>query len=493
MIGLALMGAGAWFVASSEGLPIAPTLLGMTGAWAAAAWLTDKYRHKYPQRYYTYLLASHGKAAAITAVALLAWVSVVPSATGIWSAAAVALVADLVASLPRVALPPLSDSPSFTARSANLAPTPEPLVAVSGSEIARSVSAVPDVQAVPGLSAFIARCLPPDDAGTSTIRVTDDDSETDEEQRIAMLVQMKSVNGVRRLNLFMAGVSRRVLMGGYFVFRYRPLDAELEALRAGRRGIRLWAAYGWHFLRHRALPKIPILEQLYFSRPFSFFDDWLYRRRSGNRRVISRAEMWGRVYYWGFDVVEEARLGTECWVLTRRVNSPHVGRDPSFYLIARLTKVGLDGRPMYLHKIRTMYPFSEFVQERVYRDHGLNEAGKFKNDFRLTDYGRFLRRYWLDEIPQLFDWLRGEIKLVGMRATSPHFLSLYPRELYELYAQTKPGLIPPIFDASTAGFDDIVRIEYQYLKDYQRRPVAADLRCLLKTLHDIVIRGVRSR
>jgi lipopolysaccharide/colanic/teichoic acid biosynthesis glycosyltransferase len=162
-------------------------------------------------------------------------------------------------------------------------------------------------------------------------------------------------------------------------------------------------------------------------------------------------------------------------------------------MIARLTKLGLDERPVHLHKIRTMYPFSEFVQEKLYKDHGLAELGKFRDDFRLSDYGRILRRYWLDEIPQLFDWLRGEVKLVGMRATSPHFMGLYPRDLYNLYIRTKPGLIPPIVDDPKAGFDDIVRIEFEYLRQYQQRPVSTDVKYLLKTLHDIFIKGVRSK
>jgi lipopolysaccharide/colanic/teichoic acid biosynthesis glycosyltransferase len=140
-----------------------------------------------------------------------------------------------------------------------------------------------------------------------------------------------------------------------------------------------------------------------------------------------------------------------------------------------------------------MYPFSEFIQEKIYKDHGLSNTGKFQNDFRVTDYGRVIRRFWLDEIPQIFDWLRGEIKLVGMRATSPQFLSLYPKELYDLYIETKPGLIPPIFDAATSGFEDIVKIELAYLVAYQRRPLVTDVRYFFRTLNAIFVRGVRSK
>jgi len=73
------------------------------------------------------------------------------------------------------------------------------------------------------------------------------------------------------------------------------------------------------------------------------------------------------------------------------------------------------------HKVRSMYPFSEFLQKQIFDANGLVGTGKFKNDFRLTEYGKFLRKHWIDELPQIYDWLHGDIKLVGMRATSPHF------------------------------------------------------------------------
>jgi lipopolysaccharide/colanic/teichoic acid biosynthesis glycosyltransferase len=158
-----------------------------------------------------------------------------------------------------------------------------------------------------------------------------------------------------------------------------------------------------------------------------------------------------------------------------------------------LEKVGLGGTIIRMHKIRTMYPFSEFLQKRIFEDHGLASTGKFADDFRLTEYGKFIRKYWLDEVPQVFDWLRGDVKLVGMRATSPHFLSLYPKELYDLYIQIKPGLIPPIFDENTNGFDQIVQVELTYLQRYWEHPFLTDVKYFFKTFTDIVIRGIRSK
>jgi len=209
-------------------------------------------------------------------------------------------------------------------------------------------------------------------------------------------------------------------------------------------------------------------------------------------RALVKAEVWGRLSYCGMNVIAELAADDEIFLIAQRVAPPVEGRKTSYYAIVPLERVGLDGGVIYAHKIRTMFPFSEFLQKRIFEDHGLGSTGKFKNDFRLTEYGNFLRKYWLDELPGIFDWLRGDVKLVGIRATSRHYLSLYPKNFYDLYIQTKPGLVPPIFDESTNGFDQIVQVDLRYLESYREHPFRTDVRYLTQTFTDIVFRGIRS-
>jgi len=252
-------------------------------------------------------------------------------------------------------------------------------------------------------------------------------------------------------------------------------------------------AYLLHFIWYRAIPKIPLLDKLYFSPLFSWMDAIHLMVAKKRNRVLSKTEVWGRLAFWGMRVLTESQGECEVFIIAQRVSLPAQNRIPSYYPIASLEKVGLDGQIIKTHKIRTMYPFSEFLQNRVFQDHGLATTGKFANDFRLTEYGKFLRKYWLDELPGIIDWLRGNVKLVGMRATSPQFLGLYPKKVYDLYIQTKPGLVPPIFDESTNGFDKIVEVELKYLEQYRDRPIRTDVRYLTKTFTDIVFRNVRSK
>jgi lipopolysaccharide/colanic/teichoic acid biosynthesis glycosyltransferase len=343
---------------------------------------------------------------------------------------------------------------------------------------------------------FIRKHLPGGITGNGKVSIVDDikpGENPSDSTAASLLIGRTRLNDVLRLNNYMHFYTGHIHMGGYFVLRYLPFENYKKKLRARYNKSFYWIAYSLHFIWYRALPKIPFLEKLYFTPLFSWMDKIHLSLTKKRNRALTKAEVWGRLAFWGMEVCAESSGDEELFILAQRMKRPVQDKVPSFYMITALDKVGLDGKIIHTHKIRTMSPFSEFLQARIFQDHGLASTGKFANDFRLTDYGAILRKYWLDELPQIFDWLRGDIKLVGIRATSPHFLSLYPKEFYNLYIQVKPGLIPPIFDESTNGFDQIVAIEFEYLKKYMANPVRTDIQYFCKTFKDIVFRGVRSK
>ena len=138
-----------------------------------------------------------------------------------------------------------------------------------------------------------------------------------------------------------------------------------------------------------------------------------------------------------------------------------------------------------------MYPYSEFLQQSFMEKNNISGIGKINEDPRITPFGKFIRKYWLDELPQLYDWLRGEIKLVGIRAMSHAFFDQYPNRYKEKYFLVKPGFICPIFDSTTTGFNEIVEIEEEYLDDYLRNPIIADFKLFFRTL-SMILKGTRS-
>ena len=139
-----------------------------------------------------------------------------------------------------------------------------------------------------------------------------------------------------------------------------------------------------------------------------------------------------------------------------------------------------------------MYPYSEYLQEFVFNNNGLQEGGKFKDDPRITPTGRIMRRYWVDELPNLISICRGQMKLFGLRPISEHYLSLYPESFQQLRKRFKPGLVPPEYVDLPTTIDEIVESESRYLEAYQRQPFQTDLRYMSKAFYNIFIKKVRS-
>ena len=459
--------------------------------WLISVLLTDKYVHKYPQRYFTYLMASHAKADMVMALLLgaVSWVAGSAAAPyeAVWTGFIVFAAADFFVSLALGR--PVPEPRQQEAGSSNViagtqsagATTPDAVLApVDKQAVLARICSGPD----PSLVAFIESNLP-DEHGNENVLILDGPSisngELPDAETVGLMVSRIRINDIRHLNKFLRCCVSRLGMGGYLVCRYTPNELVAEKMQERFPGALFRLAYLLHFALHRALPKIPYLNAVYFS---------LTR---GKNRMLSKVEVWGRLSYFGLSVVAESREGGEVYLIARRNAFASRNMKPSYYPVVALEKVGLGGEIVRLHKIRSMFPFSEFLQKRIFEDNGLAATGKFANDFRLTEYGEFIRKYWLDELPQIFDWLRGEIKLVGMRATSRHYLGLYPKELYDLYIQVKPGLIPPIFDESTNSFDKIVEIELAYLKNYMKHPFRTDFALFLRTFTDIFFRGVRSK
>jgi lipopolysaccharide/colanic/teichoic acid biosynthesis glycosyltransferase len=112
-------------------------------------------------------------------------------------------------------------------------------------------------------------------------------------------------------------------------------------------------------------------------------------------------------------------------------------------VVFRQVRVGLDGRPFEILKFRTMADGAERMAANI----------SPQGDPRVTPVGGFLRSWYLDELPQLVNVLRGDMRLVGPRPETPEYVALYtPSERRVL--TVKPGLV----GASTLAFMDEARL-----------------------------------
>lgn len=235
--------------------------------------------------------------------------------------------------------------------------------------------------------------------------------------------------------------------------------------------------YCWH----RIIPKL------------SFTRDFYFGLTKGQNRALTRVEVLGRLYRAGFDVLHEEIVHGEFYVIAAKVKEPVRDDKPSGGLLIRLKRKGKGGKIIGVYKFRTMYAYSEYLQPYIYKQAGLCSGGKIAGDYRVNAAGRFLRKTWLDELPMLINWMKGDLKLVGVRPLSSHYFSLYSEELRALRIRTKPGLIPPFYADMPGTLDEIQESERRYLEQYLRSPFLTDWRYFWKAFRNIVFRRKRSR
>ncbi|MBN1479890.1 sugar transferase [candidate division KSB1 bacterium] len=302
-----------------------------------------------------------------------------------------------------------------------------------------------------------------------------------EQQQLNLFINLHYINNMRWLNKYFLEVHSKLRNGGYFVLRTRRLENYRDSLE--RKYPRAVATFIYiiHFILHRVIPKISGLSKVYFT---------LLR---GRNRVITRAEIIGRLHFCGFRFMNFERIGDSHWFVARKVRMPAVDRNPTYGPLIRLRRIGYAGKVIYLHKFRTMHPYAEYLQDFVYETNQLDASGKFKDDFRLTQWGKIMRKYWLDELPQFINYIRGDIRLFGVRALSQHYFKLYPQDVQELRTQFKPGLVPPFYADMPKNFDEIVDSERRYLLAKKNSPLRTDLVYFFRALRNILLRRAHSR
>jgi lipopolysaccharide/colanic/teichoic acid biosynthesis glycosyltransferase len=134
-----------------------------------------------------------------------------------------------------------------------------------------------------------------------------------------------------------------------------------------------------------------------------------------------------------------------------------------------------------MYKFRTMVDRADEQQAGL---EGLNESGpglfKLQRDPRVTRLGLFLRRYSLDEVPQLINVLRGEMSLVGPRPNLPHEVEQY-QDWHHRRLAVSPGMtgLWQVSGRSDLPFDEMVLLDIYYIENWS--PLL-DLSILLRTV-----------
>ncbi len=305
-------------------------------------------------------------------------------------------------------------------------------------------------------------------------------SDTVGERYMRLFVNLRKINDIRYINQYFLAVHNLLIPGGYLVGRAHTLATHREwMIRKFPRQLAN-ALYAVDFLFNRVMPKLPWVKQVYFS------------VTRGKNRVMSRSELLGRLCFCGFEIVGEEDIDERFCFVVRKAKTISMVENPSYGPLVGFNRIGAGNKPIRTYKFRTMHPYSEFLQDYVYEKSGLQKGGKLENDFRITVWGKVMRKLWLDELPMLYNWVRGELQIFGVRPLSAHYFSLYPEDLQELRGRVKPGLVPPFYADMPVTFEEICESERRYILAYLERPVWTQVRYFWKAFYNIVFRGARS-
>jgi lipopolysaccharide/colanic/teichoic acid biosynthesis glycosyltransferase len=187
-----------------------------------------------------------------------------------------------------------------------------------------------------------------------------------------------------------------------------------------------------------------------------------------------------------------AALGMVCLTPLLLAIAACIKLDSQGPVFFRQERVGRCGKVFRIHKFRTMHAGAEKVGPLITR------AG----DSRVTRVGKTLRKYKLDELPQLIDVVSGEMSLVGARPEVPRYVQYYPPQTKALLLALSPGITDPAAiiykreeellaasgDPEREYVENILPLKLRYYEEYAKhRSMWSDIVIILRTLKEIFV------
>lgn len=150
-------------------------------------------------------------------------------------------------------------------------------------------------------------------------------------------------------------------------------------------------------------------------------------------------------------------------------------------VIFKQKRVGLNGKEFYMYKFRSMVINAEELKEQLESQNEMSgPMFKIKDDPRITNVGKFIRKTSIDELPQLINVIKGDMSLVGPRPSLPKEVKKFEQWMMERL-EVKPGLtcIWQISGRNNIGFEEWMKLDIKYVRE---RSFKLDMKLILKTV-----------
>lgn len=291
---------------------------------------------------------------------------------------------------------------------------------------------------------------------------------------IRTIINLRKVNDMRFINKFFEAVNHKLPDAGIFMGFLETSGQRYTRIRKKFPAVISQLVIVIDFFFNRILPRLSIFRSLYFN------------LTNGEKRTISKAEVLGRLVRCGFEIIEHKEIKNLSYFVVMKTGKPLYKLSPSSGPVYPMPKIGKDGNTIEVYKIRTMHPYSEFIREYVISLHGYSKIGKVDDDFRLTKWGKFLRKTQLDELPQFFINIlyKRNMKLVGARPLSKEEFKRYPDDIKELRSKFKPGLFPPYAALKMQGKEKAIEAERLYFNAKLKNPRTTDIKFFFMAVYN---------
>ena len=180
--------------------------------------------------------------------------------------------------------------------------------------------------------------------------------------RLRLVVNLHKINDFRWQNRFFLEVHSKMGKGGYFVGKVHTIDTHRRHFLKRYPEYIVELLYGIDFVWRRVCPKIPLIKTIYFA------------LTQGRNMMISKAEVFGRLYFCGFKVVAEREIDNRLFIIARKATHPSLAQNPSYGPLIKLNRTGYMGKSIQVYKFRTMHPYSEYLQEYIFEKNRLQKA-----------------------------------------------------------------------------------------------------------------------
>jgi lipopolysaccharide/colanic/teichoic acid biosynthesis glycosyltransferase len=289
-----------------------------------------------------------------------------------------------------------------------------------------------------------------------------------------LIVVINQLNEVENLQLSIENLATLTKENQLVILQFETLKGRSRRIQKIYPKIIANTLFLIDFILHRVFSRLFIVKKMY-----SFIS-------KGKIKILSKAEALGRMVFSGYQIESVEHFDGLCTVLLKKTSKRLINEKPSFGPVFKMNRIGKNGKIIGVYKIRTMHPYSEYLQDFLIKLNGYGDQGKPKNDFRVTTWGRILRKYWIDEIPQLINVMKLEMKLVGLRPVSEYYFNELSQFQKERRLEQKPGCIPPYIAFNMGSSkDQVLKAEEMYLDMKKSNPFTTDTRLFFMAIKNI--------